>query len=171
MPAQSTYTPIATATSTTNINFTFTSIPQGYTDLVIAGHVRGVNGGSVEYLLIKVNALTATQSFTQLGSDGASASSTRNSPSITGGWGYGGLMPGGTATSGIYGSVNINILNYSNTSTLKTVLSRMAADASGSGVTQYVANLANTTSAVTSVQVQGSNGTVGTLTLYGILAA
>jgi hypothetical protein len=171
MPAQSTYTPIATFSSASNITFSFTSIPQIYTDLVLAGNLRGVNGGSVEYILCKVNALSATQSFTALESNGSTTTSVRNSPSITGGWNYLGLMPGGTSTAGVFGSLYAHINNYTNTNTNKTILSRLAADQNGSGVTQLFANLATTTSAITSLTIQGSNGTVGTLTLYGIAAA
>jgi hypothetical protein len=171
VPAQSTYTPIATLTYTSNANFVFNNIPQNYTDLVIAGNVRGVNGGPVEYLLMKLNALSATQSFTPLTADGSSTASQRNNPSIGGGFIYQGLMTGGTATSGIFSSVLINISNYSNSTTNKMTLSRMSADANGSGVTSVIAGVGLTTSPVTSVTLLGSNGTVGSLTIYGIAAA
>jgi hypothetical protein len=170
MPA--TYEPIATTSLVSNGTFLFSSIPQTYTDLVVSGNVRGVNGGTVEYLLMKFNGSSTGHSFTQFVGDGASAVSNRNTPgSISPGFFYCGLMAGGTANASLQSTVQMHINNYSNTTSNKTALIQMAGDANGSGSMVNIVGSFASTAAITSIQIQGSNGTVGSLTLYGIKAA
>lgn len=170
MPA--TYEPIATISLASNSTFLFSSIPQTYTDLVISGNVRGVNGGAVEYLLMKFNGSSTGHSFTQFVGDGATAVSNRNTPGgIAPSFFYCGLMAGGTANASIQSTIQIHINSYSNTASNKTAIIQMAADANGSGQVGNVVGSFTSTAAITSIQLQGSNGTVGSLTLYGIKAA
>lgn len=169
MPA--TYEMIATrAFSAGAINFT--SIPQTYTDLVISLQMRGVNAGSVEYLLAQFNGSTTGHSWTYLLGNGSAASAARNSPGgIAPAFFYVGLMPGGTATSGLYSTVTMNIPNYANTSTYKNALWRFGANNGGSSSTNLSTGLFSSTAAITSILLAGSNGSDGSATLYGIKAA
>jgi hypothetical protein len=170
MPA--TYEPIASITLSSNGTFLFSSIPQTYTDLIVSGNVRGVNGGTVEYLLMKFNGSATGHTFTQFVGDGASASSNRNTPGgISPSFFYCGLMAGGTANASNQSTVQFQINSYSNTGANKTAIMQIAADANGSGTVGNVVGSFLSTAAITSIQIQGSNGTVGNLTLYGIRAA
>jgi hypothetical protein len=149
----------------------FFNIPQTYQDLFITMQVRGLNAGPVEYLLGQVNLSSTGHSFTGLYGDGASATSSRNSPGgIAPAYFYLGLMPGGNATAGLYGTFHMHIINY-RSSTNKTFLWRLAADLNGSGNTSMGAGLFASTSPVTSVSFLGSNGFNGGGSLYGIRAA
>jgi hypothetical protein len=173
MSASATYVPIATYSSTSNTSFTFTSIPQTYTDLVLIGNARGVSANTVEYLLIKVNTFTGNTGYVSLNGNGTSATSVHNSPSGTGTWAYLGLIPSANSPSGIVAAITCNFFNYSNSTTYKTYLSRNASDQNNSsnGVSEQFAGMFQTTSPITSISIQGSNGTVGAFTLYGIAAA
>jgi hypothetical protein len=148
----------------------FGNIPQTYQDLYICGQLRGVNANTIEYGNITLNGLNTGYSYTSLTGDGGSATSSRNTP-VTGAF-YLGLIPGGNSTANVFGSYQIWILNYTNTSTFKTVLWRLAADQNGSGITQMGVGLWSNTAAITGANVFGSNGsaTGTTHSLYGIRA-
>jgi hypothetical protein len=165
--------PIASTTLTTAGDVYFTNIPQTYQDLFISvygrsnqtlatgGYFGGFNGnygGNTNY------------SWTVLSGDGSSASSSRNT-NQAGLWGDG-VIPALSSTSGIFGAMNMHILNYTNTSTFKTYLMRCAADLNGSGVTTLSAGLWRQTSAINLIYLTPSiSFTAGsTITLYGIRA-
>lgn len=162
----STYTPIATTTlgSVTN-SYTFTSIAGTYTDLVIivAGSADGTNAANV---LLQFNSDTGSNySTTILYGDGSTAGSARVTSAAN--------INTGDVDTGTSTAVNrINIMNYSNATTYKTVLGR--GDRSVNSTVAKV-GLWRSTSAITSVKVFLSasiNFSVGTtLTLYGIAAA
>jgi hypothetical protein len=67
----------------------------------------------------------------------------------------------------------MQVMNYANTSTYKTVLSALANDKNGSGSVDRVVGLWSNTSAINSVSVVGGANFVSgsTITLYGIKAA
>lgn len=161
-----TYTPIATTTigSVTN-SYTFSTISSGYTDLIIivGGSADGTNAANI---LLQFNSDTATNySTTILYGDGSSAGSVRVTNAAN--------MNIGDLDTGTSTAVSrINIMNYANTSTYKTVLGR--ADRSVNSVAAKV-GLWRNTAAITTVKVflsSSINFSVGTtLTLYGIAAA
>jgi hypothetical protein len=155
----STYTPIASQTlSTSAPSVTFSSIPQGYTDLVLV-----FNGTitSASLYRCQLNGDTGSNySRTQLQGDGSSASAGNAANISTMQLGY----IGTTAQS----NVITQFMNYSNSTTNKTVLSRNnnAADQVGAWV-----NLWRNTSAITSIvlsQASGDFASGSTFTLYGI---
>lgn len=149
----------------------FLNIPQTYQDLYAVVQARGTNAGPVEYMLGQMNLTNSSHSFTGLYGDGSSVSSSRNSPGgIAPGYFYLGLMPGGNATSGLYGTLTMHILNY-RSSTNKTVLWRLAADQNGSGQSSMGVGLFASTSPITSVTFLGSNGFNGAAALYGVKAS
>lgn len=160
MPA--TYEPLATTTlSTTQNQIDFNSISGTYTDLVIVA-----NGGvtSTNDIWLRMNSDTGTNySRTRLTGDGSSAASTRNSAfdAI--------LINAGTVGSNA--NFIINIMNYANTTTYKTTLSRFNSS------TYVVASVGlwRSTSAITSLTLKAGSGDTftsgSTFTLYGIKAA
>jgi hypothetical protein len=161
MPA--TYEPIATTTlGSAQASFSFTSIPGTYTDLV-AVVVASTSGN----LKIELNSDTSgNYSNTILYGTGSSALSARNSNTT-------GLIFGTTANT-VGNGVNLyHFMNYSNTTTYKTALSR--GNDIDNGLVRADVGLWRSTSAITSIRFisnLGSNLATGsTFTLYGILKA
>lgn len=166
--------PIVSSTLSSNGYFEFSNIPQTYQDLFISVNARaaatvGDSGFSNQsYITTYFNDITANYSVTFLIGDGSSATSTRASAQ---GNAYFGFIPNANATSGIFGSTTVNILNYANTSTFKTILSRTAGDANGSGTTTLTVNGWRNTAAINKITLYCSytNFVAGTTaTLYGI---
>ena len=165
MPASATYEPIATATASGSTDtITFSSIPQTYTDLVLINNAASSSGSA--YIYARYNSDSGSNySRTELVGNGSTASSGRNS-SENYGW-FGGTS---LSTSFDYNSI-VNIMNYSNTTTNKTILIRANR---ASEQTAAVVSLWRSTSAITSMTVtlNGVNFASGsTFTLYGISAA
>ena len=165
-----TYTPIATRTiSTATASVTFSNISQAYTDLVLI--VAGATGGANFYM--KPNADSNSRySVTYLEGDGSTASSGRFDTSVLGGNGMlvirGALL---SSTNTNIATCIINIMNYSNTNTFKTVISRGGTATNATGA---LVNLYQSTSAITQLECYpfASNWQTGTtLTRYGILKA
>ena len=164
----STYTPIATQTlSSAAASVTFSSIPQGYTDLILV--CNGYNAtGDGNALRITFNGDTASNySITNLSGTGSSASSGRVSNasnillSYESGW---------DTTANDRGSIIINIMNYSNATTNKTLLSRANLANGTFPATEAIVGLWRNTSAITSLTV-GNAATIATgstFSLYGI---
>jgi hypothetical protein len=166
MPAGSTYTPIATTTlGSSQANITFNSF-SGYTDLLLVATSKMALYNGVN-LNINVNGNTsAAYSWTSLRGDGSSASSTRQSNQTYMNADTYGLMDTSTFTQ-----YNISFMNYSNSTTFKTMLSRANNSSRG---TEAVVNLWRSTDAITSIVLDcgaDSFATGSTFTLYGIAAA
>jgi hypothetical protein len=166
MAAGSTYTPIATTTlGSDTASYTFSSISGSYTDIVVALSVSSTHTG-VTSLVLQFNSDTGSNySNTRLGGDGSSAFSDRDSnvtaPRLA--------LIGNSTTE--FNPVIMNLNNYSNATTYKSILSR--GNYASSYVTAYAA-LWRSTSAITSIKIfpfSGSLRSGSTLTLYGITAA
>ena len=160
MAAGPTYTPIATTTFSGGTTYTFSSIPSTYTDLVL---VVACSSAAVETILLRFNGDTGTNySWTRILGNGSSASSLLQSNTSGA---VGGFMDNGQ-------HVNItNIMNYSNTTTYKTTISRMNAPSSYVGA---FTSMWRSTSAINSITILGDSGGTfnnGKATLYGIASA
>jgi hypothetical protein len=172
-----TYEPIATTTlSTTTANIAFTSISQNYTDLVIIAKVRGTASGHLwgrwgngsydtgsNYSATGMYARSTTNNHS---SERESSITYAKFSLLT----YG--VPSATDT---FGTVIINIQNYSNTTTNKTALTKVADIGSNNyaGVEADVI-LWRSTSAINQIDLFPNTGSFvsGTMiTLYGIKAA
>ena len=160
MAAGNTYEAIATQTlGSTASSVTFSSIPSTYTDLVL---VINSTGSGTSYMKVRCNGNTNNSyySTTILEGDGSAASSLRYSNSV-----YSGMI--GTVTSTI-GNQIVQFMNYSNTTTYKTFLSRD----NSSIRTRANVNLFQSTSAISSFEItvpDAPNFSSGsTFTLYGI---
>ena len=164
MAAGNTYIPIATISPSGTALITFSSIPATYTDLriVVASAVNvGLHNISLQY-----NGDTAANySRTSLFGDGSSAGSFRESNFSTLGLERYAYLSTGEC---VY---TIDIMNYANTTTYKTLLCR----ANNAGVgTSATVGLWRSTAAITSISIAitGSSFTAGSqASLYGILAA
>lgn len=163
----STYTPIATYTvpsSQTSVTFnTF----GGYTDLVLVCAVKNTST-TARNVYLQFNGDTGSNySKTLIEGNGSTASSARdtNAPAI-----YSAAIAVANTTEPAVSI--INIMNYANTSTYKTTLSRYAG---ASLVTNAVVGMWRNTAAITSLTLTidtSLNIAAGsTFTLYGIKAA
>ena len=110
--------------------FVFSNIPQGYQDLRIVASVRSTASATTDQLALFIGSYGSNiYGETYLYGDGSSASSGRGS--TQGSFTNSAIIPAATSTSGVNASVTIDILNYANTSTYKTLLWRTAADTNG----------------------------------------
>lgn len=156
-----TYTPIATTTLGSNqASTTFSSIPSTYTDLVLV--ITAPNTTTLVNQLLQFNGNTsAVYSRTRLLGDGTSASSDRRTNDTY-------LFAGLVNTT--QNNTILHFMNYSNTTTYKTVLTR-------NNNSQYVSaevGLFRSTSAISSILIQAEYNSFvagSTFTLYGIQAA
>jgi hypothetical protein len=151
-----------TVTGSSVASFTFSSIPGTYTDLVIVMSGGVVATGAQSFSMRLNGDSTSLYSDTQLDGDGSSAASYRDSNANQM---YVGLASGSGVTNNIF-----QIMNYSNTTTFKTVLGR--GNYPG-GYIRAAVGLYRSTSAITSVTLINTttNISVGsTFSLYGIAA-
>ena len=165
MPAGNTYTQIPGGSITLGSNassVTFSSIPSTYTDLILV--IKPLNSGGDLWLTFNTDT-GANYSSTWLWGNGSSAGSSRDTSAarIYLGW----LATGATDGSAQY---IVQIQNYSNTTTNKTLLSRAtrAGASSDAGV-----GLWRNTSAINQIVLSATNTyqTGSTFNLYGIAAA
>ena len=167
MAAGATYTPIATTTlGSDQASVTFSSISGTYTDLVL---VCSIQQSGTDDFSIRFNGDTGSNySRTTLWGDGTSGGSYRSSNATQITVSYYGYPPSAAST---FGTEIINIQNYSNTTTYKTVVAR--ANNAGTG-TDATVGLWRSTSAITEVLVRINAGNLksgSTFTLYGIASA
>lgn len=166
MPAGKTYTPLATTTlSSAAASVTFSSISGSYTDLVMVLNLKGTT--ALDYKINFNSDTGSNYSNTYLTGTGSAASSGRRTSQT-----YFQPENNGYVTTSLEQNTIIHIMNYSNTTTFKTALSR--SNNASTGLDAFV-NLWRSTSAITSIQIAAistPNFDIGsTFTLYGILAA
>ena len=161
----STYTPIATTTlGTAQSSVTFSSLGS-YTDIRIIANMQDSN----QYGLLRFNSdSTSKYSRTWLYGDGTNAVSNRTSNATEAYW-------GATASGSEFLLNDFNIMNYSNSTTNKTMLVRQTQASSGGQAGAYV-YLYRSTSAITSISFISATGAAtiaagSTITLYGIASA
>lgn len=161
MAAGSTYTPIATTTlASTTANYTFSSIPSSYTDLILVAQAKNPTAG--DNLVYNLNGATSGYSNTRVIGNGSTATSskTTNFPVA---------LVGNVATE--WGTFITHFMNYSNTTTYKSFITRCSY---ASAETQESINLYQSTSAISSIKISMSDQSFSagtTFTLYGIAAA
>jgi hypothetical protein len=169
MPA--TYEPIATTTlGSAASSVTFSSISGSYTDLILVCVARSATASISDTYLMTFNGLTTNiYSRTRLLGSGSAVSSARrtSAPNID----FEGLA-GNTSASGTFMMSNVQIQNYSNSTTYKTSIIRQ--DDANNYVVASV-GLFSSTAAITSIGLATSSGanfqSGSTFTLYGIKSA
>jgi hypothetical protein len=165
MAAGSTYTPIATTTTSgSQTSFTFSSIPATYTDLILVCNVAADVGTTVQIQVGNGSVDTGSNySWTYVLGNGSTAVSGRASNSAY-------MLGGDLATSA---STDITqFQNYANTTTYKTVLARGSAAA----LNVYASvGMWRSTSAINTIKVFLESPRTfvndSKITLYGIAAA
>ena len=173
MPAENTYVPIFTANGTgSSAIISFTSIPSTYTDLVIAGSYSGTAGAGFDMTLNNVTTNTS-YSLTRITFSGASATSYRSSNQNQFSLNYNGTI----AITPEYSTILINLFNYANTTTYKTMLAKYGNTGTDLGpiAGQWRGSTGSATEAINRIDLKaagGANWTTGTtFSLYGIKAA
>jgi len=162
----STYEKIATTTlGTAAATVTFSSISGSYTDLVLI--IRGTNSASTDDVALQFNGDTTTNySRTFLEGTGSVIASSRSTSLVAA------ALGGYVASSANFNSI-INIMNYSNTTTYKTQVSR---GNNPTGNLYATVGLWRNTAAINSILIKwyssaGQFGIGTTFTIYGILKA
>lgn len=164
MPLPSTMTPIATNTlSSAASTVTFSNIPQNYTDLVLVASMGSTSNNN--YPSVRLNGDTASNySRTYINGNGSSASSSRNTESY--------MTVFGNQISASNVNFIMHFMNYSNTTTNKTALSRKNDSANVMGATVH---LWRSTAAINQIEIATQTADTftanTTFTLYGIKAA
>jgi len=176
MASASTYVPIAnTVLTTATASITFSSIPSTYTDLVLVISFTETSSATATngYLTFNSDTYSSTTNYsaTKLQGNGSAASSARYSS-------QGAIYWDDDTTGSGFTTIRFNIMNYSNTTTYKTVLARE--DNAGIATIARV-GLWRNTAAINAINLYGSdqagagsadNFAAGsTFTLYGIQAA
>jgi hypothetical protein len=165
-----TYEPIATTTLGSATTVTFSSIPATYTDLVLVVNGSTTRATTSDTIRIQFNGDTGSNySSTNLVGNGSAASSNRYSnetmPFVDG------IRLTGTDFP-LASMIIYQVMNYSNTTTYKTILAR--GSAADFNVCAAV-GLWRSTSAINSIYLQGdtvANFAIGTtFSLYGIASA
>jgi hypothetical protein len=160
--------PIASVTLTANTGpIAFNSIPQNYQDLMLVINATAQNGNGLIYVTFN-NTYPNTLSTTYLTGNGSSASSSRVTANDK--------VDFTAMSATIPTTIISHFLNYANTSTFKTILSRYAGDYNGSGMTRLMTSLLQITGGITGIQINTQTGSDkflpgSTFTLYGIRAA
>lgn len=163
-----TYEPIATYTApSSQTSVSFNSFA-GYTDIVLVINIKATSAGATDINLNFNSDTSALYSRTIMAGNGSSALSGRSSSATTiqlNNW------SSATTTNFNYNAI-VNIMNYANTTTNKTTLSRSNNADNG---TEAIVGLYRSTSAITSMQITSGASrafdTGSTFTLYGIKAA
>lgn len=168
MPLPSTLTPIATNTlASATASVTFSSIPQSYTDLVLVINAGETVAGDIGYL--QFNSDTATNySCTVVYGNGTTASSSRLSNTT-----YIAVLGRSVGmNSSLTDNAIVNIMNYANSTTYKTTISRSNVPSYG---TSGDVGLWRSTAAITSILIGVTGGrswlSGSSFTLYGVKAA
>ena len=163
----STYEKIATTTLGSAGTVTFSSIPGTYTDLVLISSAKNSSGSGGTYQIVINSDTGSNYSATYMQGTGSAANSgrfTNNTVAYT----SRSADPSGSE----YAPGIVHFMNYSNTTTFKTLLSR---GNEASTTTIAFVNLWRSTSAITSINLEqpgGGNFAAGSsFTLYGILKA
>lgn len=168
--ATNTYVALKTTTVTGSsaASITLDNIPQGYTDLVlVAGNMQTT---SDSYIYLQFNSDTTNDNYsrTSVLGDGSSASSGRTNSSNSIAQRFLGYARSASNTPS---QLNINIQNYSNTTTYKTYLTRST---STNVAVIATIGLWRSTAAINQIVLTPNAGSFSigsTFTLYGIAAA
>jgi hypothetical protein len=167
MAAGNTYVAIATANGTgSSGSVTFSSIPATYTDLVLIVSGTLVSGGDsgLELRFNGTGSGSTSYSGTLLDGNGTAASSARQT-NVAG-------ANNGLISSNAVGNSVIQIMNYANTTTYKTILGRGNLSNLLTRASVYLWR--DTPAAINAIEVRtgaGNYSTSTTFSLYGIKAA
>jgi hypothetical protein len=165
----------ATVDASGTSSITFSSIPQTYTHLQIRGILRSTAAVAVNQSMLQINGntLTSSYAFHQVYGNGTAAGAEGYPTGTLGGIAPFLRQPGASATSGMFGAVILDILEYTNTNKYKTVRILEGYDANGTGQVGLTSGLyLPNTNAVTqldiTIQGGGNYAQFSSLALYGV---
>ena len=170
--ATNTYVALDTKTIGTAVpTVTFTNIPQGYTDLVLvlSGTKTGASGEGIALRVGNGSLDTGSNySDTILWGNGSSAGSDRTSSASRSRITY-----YASWISTAFSVNTIHFMNYSNTTTNKTMINRQNSTTGGAPAAEAVVSLWRSTAAINYIKITADvNFTSGsTFTLYGVKSA
>jgi hypothetical protein len=151
-------------------SITFSSIPQGYTDLKLVMSARGDAGAISRSIYVTFNGSSTSYSDRYLQGDGSAASSGSNSGGTT--KIYAGECTASTATSNTFGNQELYIPNYTGSNNKSTSADAVAETNATTQYMSLVAGLWSNTAAITSITLVPGTGSFtanSTFTLYGVL--
>ena len=170
-----TYEPIATTTlASAAANVEFSSISGTYTDLILVANYAGSSNDVGFSLRVGNSSLDTGSNYsrTALNGDGGTAQSLRESSQTAIGLAY---NYGNSTTIDKPNFQIINFMNYSNTTTNKSILIRSRGTRDNNDAeTTAIIGLHRSTSAINIIRIFPASGNVlagSTFTLYGIKAA
>ena len=146
----------------------FSSIAGTYSHLQVRCLARATTSASYEYLRLRLNGATTGYSRHALLGNGSAASANGVANDTLIGMGE---IPAATSTSNTFGAAVIDILNYSNTTTNKTVRGLIGNDQNGSGTVYLASGALYSTSAITSITLYPDTNNFAqysSFALYGI---
>jgi len=165
--------PIASYTSNSTFNVTFSSIPQNFTHLQLRIFCRVNNGSSTGNIYFNFNTDNGTNYAShELYGNGSSAYSTSSTSTAYPILAY--QVAGTGATNNIYSTCIVDILDYTNTNKYKTIRQLTGNDQNGSGVVTLGSGLWQNTSAINGITLlpDGSAFAANSVvSLYGITTA
>jgi hypothetical protein len=175
----SSYESISTVTvgSGGSASVTFSSIPATFAHLQVRGILRSTAAVAVNQSMLQINGNTSTSSyaFHQIYGNGTAAGAEGYPTGTLGGVAPFTRNPGASATSGMFGAVIMDILDYTNTNKYKTVRIFYGYDANGTGQVGLTSGLyLPNTNAITqldiTIQGGGNYAQYSSLALYGVKA-
>jgi len=146
----------------------FTSIPATYTDLMVKASIRNVYPDYTDQIRMQINGVSATDaSFSQrvLRQNSTSADSYNQTANQIG------YAPAGTATTSVFGSLDVYIANYASSAQKNILTDTVMENNSASILNTLTATLWANTAAITSLDIftlSGNCAQYSTATLYGI---
>ena len=160
------YDALATVTvpSGGSASVTFSGIPNTYKHLQIRSIVRGTYAASLVSMTGTVNGSAYTRMHSLYGDGSGTGAYTSTSTVFND-------IVSASATSGIFSVLIMDILDYANTSKVKTFRNFLANDRNGAGQIEFQSHLWNDTSAVTSLSFSpgaGNFAEYSQFALYGV---
>jgi len=167
------YESIATTTvgSGGTSTITFSSIPSTYQHLQIRLNARTNRANAIDPILIRMNSDSTAANYVSHALYGSGTSVVANhTTGETGTFNY--LVAGGNASASVFGSMVIDVLDYTNTNKYTTIRSLGGSDNNGSGFVCLNSGLWMNTNAITSLTilpfVGPSFAEYSSFALYGI---
>jgi hypothetical protein len=149
-------------------SITFSSIPQGYTDLKLVASVRSNRASQEDGFGITLNSASSGYTYRVLSGNGTSASSVNTAYEQI--WAV--RVNGNSTTTNTFSSVDVYFPNYTGSTGKSYSADAVSENNATEAYTTLTALLQSSTSAITSLTVQTINSTTATgstFTLYGIL--
>jgi hypothetical protein len=159
--------PLGSVVISSPTSIVFSSIPQGYQDLLLSTSLRNTSANSgVGAPTITFNSISSGYSTTQMFGNGAQTSSGRVTNNTAT---YNAVYAAdGAGLPNVFGASQVDILSYSTTTRWKTIISKTNLDLIGAGQSGIVINLLANTAAINTITINGPFAAGSTATLYGV---